>query len=251
MKTFFRTLVSAPLLAFGLLAAPAFASSGSVPLTSAQINLNDQASLQRGAKNFVNYCLNCHNAQFIRYSHLTQIGLTEEQIKTNFMFNPDAKFGDPMTSALDAKDAKEWLATAPPDLTLVARSRGSDWLYTFLRSFHRDDTAPSGWNNTLFPNVAMPHVLHDLQGTMALQKVGEKMNHGKMEPVMKLMPDRAGNMSTAEYDAFVRDLVNYMTFMAEPVREQRIRIGVVVLLFLTLAFFVALYLKHEYWKDVK
>lgn len=251
MKNLLRILIAAPLAALVLFAAPASASSDGVPLQSAQINLNDQASLQRGAKNFVNYCLNCHNAQFMRYSHLTQIGLTEEQIKANFMFSPTAKFGDPMASVLDVKDAKEWLAAAPPDLTLIARSRGTDWLYTFLRSFHRDDASPTGWNNSVSRNVAMPHVLHDLQGTMALEKVGEKMNHGKMEPVMKLATDRAGTMNAGEYDAFVRDLVNYMTFMAEPAREQRIRLGVIVLLFLTLAFFIALFLNNEYWKDVK
>lgn len=229
----------------------ASASGGEAALDRAPINLNNQASLQRGARNFVNYCLNCHNAAFMRYSALTQIGLSEQQIRDNLMFTTD-KFGDNMVSALDPKDAKEWFGVVPPDLTLAARVRGSDWLYTFLRSFHRDDATPSGWNNAIFKNVAMPHVLHDLQGTQVFAKAGEKPGHGgHPEPILKLSVERAGTMSETEYDAFVVDLVNYMTYMAEPVRVQRGQIGILVLFFLVIAFFVSLWLKHEYWKDVK
>jgi ubiquinol-cytochrome c reductase cytochrome c1 subunit len=248
MKTLLRNLLASALLASG---ASAFAAGGpSVPLDSAPINLNDQASLQRGASNFVNYCMNCHSAQFMRYSHLTQIGLTEDQIKNNLMFGTD-KIGDTMQTALDPKDAKEWFGAPPPDLTLVARVRGNDWLYTFLRSFYRDDTAPTGWNNEVFKNVGMPHVLHDLQGTQRLNKVGEKMDHGKMQPVMKLEIERAGTMTPKEYDLFVRDLVNYLAFMGEPAQMKSKQLGIIVLLFLVIAFFAALWLKHEYWKDVK
>ena len=230
----------------------AFASGGGdVPLDKAPINLHDQASLQRGARTFVNYCLNCHNAAFMRYSALTKIGLTEKQIKDNLMFTTD-KFGDTMVSALDPKDAKEWFGGVPPDLTLVARVRGSDWLYTFLRSFHRDDASPTGWNNVTFKNVGMPNVLHDLQGTQVLTKVGEKPGHGEhKDPIMKLTIDRAGTMSGPEYDKFVADLVNYLTYMGEPARADRTQLGVLVLFFLVIAFFVTLWLKHEYWKDVK
>ena len=128
----------------------------------------------------------------------------------------------------------------------------ADWLYTYLRGFYRDDAAPSGWNNTVFKNVAMPHVLHDLQGTQAMVKVGERRGHdGKMEPIMKLGMDRAGSMSTGDYDRYAADLVNYMTYMAEPARTQRTQLGVLVLFFLVFAFFITLWLKHEYWKDVK
>jgi ubiquinol-cytochrome c reductase cytochrome c1 subunit len=262
MKTLIRNLLSlakAPVAA-GVVAvaavalsfnvSPAWANTETVALDTAPINLKDQASLQRGARNFVNYCMNCHSAQFMRYSHLTQIGLTEDQIKNNLMFGTD-KIGDTMVSALDAKDAKAWFGGAPPDLTLVARVRGSDWLYTFLRSFYRDDTTPSGWNNRVFKNVGMPHVLHDLQGTQLLAKVGEKKGHGEMEPVMGLVVGRAGKMSATEYDLFVKDLVNYLTFMGEPARPQRTQMGVMILFFLVLAFFAALWLKNEYWKDVK
>jgi ubiquinol-cytochrome c reductase cytochrome c1 subunit len=247
MKTIFRTCLATLALAIG---GTAFATSEQVALDTAPINLNDKASLQRGARNFVNYCMNCHSAQFMRYSHLTQIGLTEDQIKSNLMFGAD-KIGDTMTTALDPKDAKEWFGAPPPDLTLVARVRGNDWLYTFLRSFYRDDASPTGWNNAVFKNVGMPHVLHDLQGTQRLNKAGEKMDHGKMQPVMKLQMDRAGVMDQKEYDLFVRDLVNYLAYMGEPARPQRSQLGIIVLFFLTLAFFVALWLKNEYWKDVK
>ena len=239
------------LASFSFVAASAFASGADVHLDVAPINLKDTASLQRGAKTFVNYCLNCHNAQFMRYSHLTQIGLTEQQIKENLMFTT-TKFGDTMVSALDPADAKDWFGGVPPDLTLSARVRGSDWLYTYLRGFYRDDASTTGWNNTVFKNVAMPHVLHDLQGTLTMGKVGERQGHdGKMEPVMKLNVDRAGSMSAAEYDRYVADLVNYMTYMAEPVRTQRTQLGVLALFFLVIAFFITLWLKNEYWKDVK
>jgi ubiquinol-cytochrome c reductase cytochrome c1 subunit len=162
-RTLFRALLASSLSALVILSTPATAAVAEVALDRAPINLNDQASLQRGAKNFVNYCLNCHNAAYMRYSALTQIGLNEQQIRDNLMFTTD-KFGDTMVSALDPKDAKEWFGAQPPDLTLVARVRGADWLYSFLRSFHLDDAAPSGWNNVVFKNVAMP-TSHDLQGT--------------------------------------------------------------------------------------
>ena len=249
MKTITSHLLRA-LMVIVVSASTAFGSSN-VSLDKAPINLTDEGSLQRGAKTFINYCLNCHNAAFMRYSALTQIGLTEQQIKVNLMFTSD-KFGDTMVSALDPKDAKEWFGGLPPDLTLVARVRGSDWLYTFLRSFHKDDASPTGWNNLVFKNVGMPHVLHDLQGTQALTKIGEKPGHdGHKDPIMKLTIDRAGSMSAAEYDRFVLDLVNYLTYMAEPVGLQRTQIGVMVLFFLVFAFFVSLWLKNEYWKDVK
>jgi ubiquinol-cytochrome c reductase cytochrome c1 subunit len=248
MKTALKFLLVSVVLA----ASSAFASGGAdVHLDRAPINLKDMASLQRGARTFINYCLNCHNAQFMRYSHLTQIGLTEQQIKDNLMFTTE-KIGDTMVSALDPADAKDWLKSVPPDLTLSARVRGSDWLYTYMRGFYRDDTSPTGWNNTVFKGVSMPHVLHDLQGTQAMVQVGERRDHdGKMEPVMKLAIDRAGSMSAGEYDRNVADLVNYMTYMAEPARTQRTQLGVLVLFFLVIAFFVTLALKHEYWKDVK
>ncbi len=248
-----RSLLAAlaMLLACGVTASLVAANTSTVHLDDAHVNLNDKASLQRGARIFVNNCLNCHSAQFMRWGHLTQIGLTEDQIKANLMFNPNAKMGDYMTTVLDTKDAKEWLGSAPPDLTLVARVRGSNWIYTFLRSFYVDPNSPTGWNNEVFPGVSMPHVLHDLQGSAGKVKVGEKEEHGHKVDVMKIALERQGTMSKDEYDLYVHDLVNYLTFMAEPARPQRTQLGVLVLLFLVVAFFMVLMLKNEYWKAVK
>jgi ubiquinol-cytochrome c reductase cytochrome c1 subunit len=248
-KNFFAHVVGAALLVLPLVASAA--GGGGIKLDAAPVNLQDKASLQRGAKTFVNYCLNCHQASMMRYSRLTDLDLTEQQIKDNLMFATD-KIGDTMTTALSAKDAKAWFGGVPPDLSVIARSRGADWLYTFLRSYYRDDKSPTGWNNRAFPAVGMPHVLHELQGTQSWQQVGEKPGHdGKMEPVMKLVLAQPGGMKPLEYDQFVGDLVNYLVFMGEPAAAKRTQLGVLVLFFLSLMLVVAMVLKKEYWKDVK
>ena len=166
-KALFTLLVCLPL------GAPVASSANEAgpPLDHAPVNLQDKVSLQRGARTFVNYCLNCHSAAYMRYSRLEDLGLTEQQIKDNLLLATD-KIGDTMTVALTPKDGKDWFGAAPPDLSVVARSRSPDWLYTYLRSYYRDDASPTGWNNEAFPNVAMPHVLHELQGTPVMQKVG-------------------------------------------------------------------------------
>ncbi|MBL8516912.1 MAG: cytochrome c1 [Betaproteobacteria bacterium] len=248
-KNFFAHLIGAALLALPLVGAAA--GGAGIKLDSAPVNLKDKASLQRGAKTFVNYCLNCHQASMMRYSRLTDLELTEQQIKDNLMFATD-KIGDTMTTSLSSKDAKAWFGGVPPDLSVIARSRGADWLYTFLRSYYRDDKSPTGWNNRAFPAVGMPHVLHELQGAQAWQQVGEKKGHGgAMEPVMKLVLTQPGAMKPVEYDQFVGDLVNYLVFMGEPAAAKRTQLGVLVLFFLTLMLVVAMLLKKEYWKDVK
>lgn len=242
----------AKLLLSALMALPlvSLAAGPAVELDRAPLDLNNKASLQRGAKVFVNYCLNCHQASMMRYSRLTDLGLTEQQIRDNLMFTTD-KFGDTMTTALNPKDAKAWFGGVPPDLSVVARSRGADWLYTFLRGYYRDDKTPTGWNNAAFPNAAMPHVLHEFQGTQVMQKVGERKGHdGNMVAIMKPVLDKPGTMKPLEYDQLVGDLVNYLVFMGEPVRAQRTQLGVLVLFFLSILFVVALLLKREYWKDV-
>jgi ubiquinol-cytochrome c reductase cytochrome c1 subunit len=246
MKNYFKgllaTLLAAPLLAL--------ASGGeSVHLDRAPVNVNDKVSLQRGAKYFVNHCLNCHSAAYMRYSRLQDLGLTEQQIKDNLMFTTD-KVGDTMVSALSPKDAKEWFGGVPPDLTVVSRVRGADWLYTYLRGYYRDDKSPTGWNNVAFPSVGMPHVLHELQGTQVLKPDGDRKGHdGK--PIMKLALDRPGTMKPVEYDTMVGDLVNYMVYMGEPSGQARTQVGVFALFFLGFFFIVALLLKNEYWNDVK
>lgn len=249
MKTL-KSLIAALLLAPALL----LAAGGDVKLDRAPIDPDDQASLQRGARHFVNYCLNCHSASYMRYNRLRDIGLTDQQILDNLVFS-GGKVGDLMKIAMDPKDAKEWFGAAPPELSLIARSRashagsGADWLYSYLRGFYRDAERPSGWNNTVFPNVGMPHVLWELQGeqVMAERKV-QGAGYEKTEPVLKL--DKPGQLSPVEYDQFVADLVNYLVFMAEPARADRTTIGMFVLVALGLLFLLAYALKKEYWKDV-
>lgn len=221
----------------------AFASSD-IHLDKAPINPGDQQSLQRGAKTFVNYCLSCHSAQAMRYNRLQDIGLTNQQIKDNLIFS-DAKVGDLMTNSMNKKDAKAWFGATPPDLSVISRSRGVDWLYTYLRSFYRDETRPTGWNNVAFDKVGMPHVLYELQGEQVLhvEKHGEHETH-------KLMLAKPGKMTPAEYDGMVADLVNYLEFMGEPVKATRMKLGIAVLLFLSIFFVVAYYLKKEFWKDI-
>ncbi|PWB57528.1 MAG: cytochrome c1 [Betaproteobacteria bacterium] len=232
------------LIAILLLAVPAlaFASSGGARLDSAPVNLHDKLSLQRGAQIFVNHCLNCHGASAMRYSKLTEIGLNEGQIRENLMFATD-KVGDPMTSTLDPKEGKAWFGVMPPDLSLVARARGADWLYTYLRGFYRDPAAKTGWNNTVFPNVGMPHVLWEYQGGQVLQAA----EHG----AGKLVLAEPGKLPPAEYDKYVGDLVNYLVYMGEPARAKRVQIGIVVMFFLAVFFVITVLLKKEYWKDVR
>jgi ubiquinol-cytochrome c reductase cytochrome c1 subunit len=222
--------------------------------------LTDTASLQHGAKLFVNYCLNCHAASYMRYNRMRDIGLTDEQIKANLMFATD-RVGDTMHVTIDPKHAKEWFGATPPDLTVVARSRadaskgsGADYLYTYLRSYYRDDTKITGWNNLVFPSVGMPHALWELQGQRAALFADEKDPHdpGKTVHVHKgweqLTP---GQLTSSEYDNAVADLVAFMTWMGEPQINQRVRLGVWVLVFLGLFTIVAWRLNAAYWKDIK
>ncbi len=215
-----------------------------IPLDKAPVNLKDAASLQRGAKTFVNYCLNCHSANYMRYSRLTDLGLTEDQIKSNLMFATD-KVGNTMSIAMKTKEAKEWFGATPPDLTVVSRSRGADWLYTYLRGFYRDESRPTGWNNVAFDKVGMPHVLWELQGSQVLKV--EK--HGEHE-TKKLVLEQAGKMTGPEYDAFVADLVNYLVYMGEPMKVKRMEIGLYVLAVLSILFVFSYLLKQEYWNDI-
>jgi len=221
--------------------------------------VTDVAALQNGAKLFVNYCLNCHAAAFMRFNRLRDIGLTEDQIKKNMLF-PTEKVGDLMTVALNPKDAKEWFGATPPDLTVVARSRagangsGADYLYTYMRGFYRDETRPTGWNNLVFPSVGMPHVLWELQGEQRAVFAEEKDPHdpAKTTHVFKgFEQTKPGQLSKADYDVAVADLVAYLQWMGEPAQNQRVRLGVWVLLFLTVFTVIAWRLNAAYWKDVK
>jgi len=234
-----------------VLPALALASTGGVPLEHAPINLHDRASLQRGAAVFVNHCLNCHSASAMRYARLSDLGLTENQIRENLLFTGD-KIGETMTAAMDPAVAKTAFGVVPPDLSLAGRSRGSDWLYTYLRSFYRDANSKTGWNNTVFPNVAMPHVLWEYQGQQVLN-VTHKMdpNTGDTHVTARLAMDRPGKLSRAEYDQYTADLVNYLAFMSEPAQTHRKSWGILALFLLAGFAVLALMLKNEYWKDVK
>jgi ubiquinol-cytochrome c reductase cytochrome c1 subunit len=224
-----------------------------VPLDKAPIDSGDMASLQNGAKLFVNHCLNCHAASHMRYNRLTDLGLTEQQIKDNLMFTTE-KIGDHMKVAMTSKDAAKWFGAQPPDLSVIARSRGADWLYTYLRTFYRDDTRATGWNNVAFPNVGMPHVLAELQGELVMEEhkkaEGEAGAHGDSHEPPKLVLAQAGSMTLKQYDAAIADLVNYLVYMGEPARNSRVQIGMMTLLFLGVLLVFAYVLKKEYWKDV-
>lgn len=206
-------------------------------LMKAKINLDDQESLQRGARNFINYCLNCHSASYMRYNRLNDIGLSNEEIKKNLLFTTD-KVGELMNISMDPVEAKKWFGANPPNLTVTARSRGKDWIYSYLRTFYIDESRSLGWNNLIYPNAAMPHVLWELQGT-------QELIDGKLELV------KPGLLSKQEYDQFVLDTTNYMVFMSEPVKLIRQKIGYFVIGFLLVLLVLVINLKREFWKDIK
>ncbi len=234
MKTTIRKL----LISLTLLPALALANTAAITVT-APIDATDHASLQRGAQAFINNCLNCHSANYMRYNRLKDIGLTEAQIKDNLLFAGE-KVGDTMSVAMSPKDAKKWFGVAPPDLSVEVRARGADWVYAYLRGFYRDEATTTGWNNTVYPKVAMPHVLVELQGEQA-------MNH----ETHKLELVKPGKLSPSEYNAYVGDLTNFMAWMAEPGKQQRKDLGLWALLFLGVLLVLAKKLKNVYWKDIK
>jgi ubiquinol-cytochrome c reductase cytochrome c1 subunit len=232
------------------------ANEGGMAWDKAPNTTNDLAALQNGAKLFVNHCLNCHSAEYMRYNRLKDIGLTEQQIKDNLLFTTE-KVGDTMKANFDPKQAKVWFGGVPPDLSVIARSRaghggtGADYLYTYLRTFYRDETRPTGWNNLLYPNVGMPHVLWELQG--ARRPVYDEIEeHGHAVKAFKGWEQiTPGTMSSQEYDQAIGDLVAYLQWMGEPAQNTRVRLGVWVLLFLVCFIVVAWRLNASFWKDVK
>jgi ubiquinol-cytochrome c reductase cytochrome c1 subunit len=234
---------------FILFPTAAFAAGG-YRLDRSPHDLRDLVSLQSGARTYINYCLGCHGMQFMRYQGLTALGLTEAQIKEHLLFTTD-KVGDAMKVALDPKEGKTWFGVAPPDLSVVARSRGADWLYTYLRTFYRDPKTVTGWNNAVYPNVAMPHALWTLQGEKRLEIVahGDSAGHAAVE--YKWSEISKGSHSPTEYDATVRDLVNFLVYAGEPAAADRKAIGIVVLFVLSVHFIFAYLLKQVFWLDVK
>ena len=219
--------------------------------------MNDQAALQSGARLFVNYCLNCHSASSMRYSRLADLGLSEEQIKKNLLFTSD-KVGELMRVAMAPKDAKEWFGAAPPDLSVIARAKsgergtGADYIYSYLRTYYRDDTRPTGWNNLAYPNSAMPHVLWQLQGTRDVVYVDKKDEAGKpVHEFEKFEEVTPGSMTPLEYDKSIANLTAFLSWMSEPAQETRRRIGVWVLMFLAITFVLTWRLNASYWKEIK
>lgn len=242
-----KYFLPAAALVFGLLvgAAPVHASAeGSGPaLLSAGANVHDQASLQRGAKLFFNYCVGCHSLKYMRYSRIAgDLGLSETDVMQNLNFT-GAKFDDPVVSHMPAEPAAKWFGKDPPDLSLEVAARGSDWVYTYLNTFYLDPKSPIGWNNTTLPNVAMPFPLWELQGlqTAALASDGQ---------VEKLTLTTPGKLTPAQYQQAARDLTSFLQYASEPAALQRHQYGVWVLLFLAFFTLLAYMLKKEYWKDV-
>lgn len=227
------------------------AAATDVHLDKAPVDLRNHSSLQRGAKLFVNYCMGCHSAKYQRYNRLARdIGLTDEQVVNNLIFT-DAQVGDTMEIAMPYSDAREWFGAPPPDLSLIARSRGVDYLYTYMRSFYLDETRPWGVNNAVFPSVGMPHVLWELQGWQKpIYEVHEDAEGEEVKEIKGFELVVPGSMTPPEFDAAMADLVNFLAYVAEPIQLERKRIGVWVLLFLVVAFVVFYLLKKEYWKDV-
>ena len=231
------------LLVLLAITAPALASGGG-ELKHANVNIRDTAATQRGARLFVNYCLSCHSAGYMRYNRLAEdLDLDEDMVMENLVF-ADVKIGDTMDVAMRAEDAEEWFGKAPPDLSVVSRSRGADWLYTYLLTFYQDETG--GWNNLALPNASMPHVMWQMQG---IQKPVYATHDGH-EVIDHLTLAKAGLQSPEEYKGSVRDLVTFLEYLGEPSKVKRKNIGVWVLLFLALFTLIAYALKAEYWRDV-
>ena len=252
-------LVKKLLVALALVPALALASEGGFPLDSAPDRGNDLSALQNGARLFVNYCLNCHSASLVRYNRLRDIGLSEDQIRENLLFTGD-KVGDLMKTSMSDKDAKAWFGAVPPDLSVITRAKasgegsGADYVYTYLRTYYKDDTRPTGWNNLVYPNVGMPHVLWELQGVRKAKFVEEKDPHEEGKTVHRFAGFEQvtpGKLSQHDFDSQVGDLVAFMGWMAEPVKSKRQAIGVWVLLFLAVLVFLTWRLNASFWREVK
>ena len=251
LKKFLATIALVPLLAV--------ASEGGFPLDHAPERGNDLPALQNGARLFVNYCLNCHSASLVRYNRLRDIGLSDYQIRANLLFTSE-KVGDLMKVSLAEKDAKAWFGAVPPDLSVIVRAKssgqgsGADYVYTYLRTYYKDPSRATGWNNLVYPNVAMPHVLWELQGVRKAKFVEEKDPHDESKTVHKFEgfeQIKPGKLSSQAYDTQIADLVGFMSWMSEPVKNKRQQLGVWVLLFMSILVFLTWRLNASFWKEVK
>jgi ubiquinol-cytochrome c reductase cytochrome c1 subunit len=249
--------IAAPLAALAIaVTAPSQAAETEVVLDPANVDVSNLASLQSGARTFANYCLGCHGAGLVRYNTLLELGLTETQIKDNLLFTGE-KIGEYMRTAMPASESKEWFGVAPPDLSVIARLRGADWLYTYLRGFYRDPSTLTGWNNTVYPNVGMPHSLWRLQGERVRKETpvmrdGKEVSdgHGGVLKKVTFETVRPGTQSAVEYDRTVRDLVNFLVWIGEPAQTTRKQLGAFVLFAIGILIVLSYLLYKEYWKDV-
>jgi len=236
---------------FAMLPSLAMAAGANVPLDKANNDLTDKASLQNGAKMFMNYCFGCHSTQYQRYERVANdLEIPVDLMKENLIFDPEAKIGSLIVNAMPAEQAASWFGAPPPDLTLVARVRGADWLYTYLRTFYEDPSRPFGVNNIVFPSVGMPHVLEELQGIPTPIYATHIVDGEEVEVVVGTETDGSGELSSGEYDDAVRDLVNFLVYSGDPVKLERHAMGWWVMAFLVLFTIIVVLLKKEYWRDV-
>ena len=245
-------LVMAWALAMMPMSANAAADTSKMEMAPFKASLKDKLSLQRGARLFVNYCLSCHSAKFMRYNRMAHdLEIPEELVTRNMMFATN-KIGDPMETTMPQKDAEQWFGVAPPDLSLIGRLRGDEWLYNYFRTFYLDENSPSGWNNVVFENVAMPHAMYELQGLQrAVFRVESDADGNQHEVLDHFEKTTSGKMTAEEYDQAVRDLTNFLVYMGEPAKMVRITYGIWVMLFLGIFAVLAWLLKKEYWRDIK
>jgi len=257
MKVMKKILI-APAMATVLMAALALpppaaaATDAKMQMTPFKPSLKDMPSLQRGAKLFVNYCLSCHSAKFMRYNRMAEdLHIPPELVEKHMLFAAD-KIGDPMETTMPAEAAEEWFGVAPPDLSLIARLRGPEWLYNYFLTFYLDDNSPSGWNNVVFENVAMPHAMHELQGLQrAVFKTETGPDGAQREVLDRFEIASPGKMSVDEYRQAAGDLTNFLVYLGEPAKLVRIQYGIWVMMFLLVFAGLAYLLKKEYWRDVE
>jgi len=237
-------------LALVLVAPIALASGSNVHLDQANIDPHDKESILRGAQNYINYCFGCHSISYMRYNRIAKdLGLSEEDATDQWIFT-GAKVGDNVKNAMLKDDAKRWFGTAPPDLSVEVRARSVDWIYTYLRSFYADASRPWGVNNAVFKDVAMPHVLWELQGLQELNVEHEGQSEGEGHAPSFTLREK-GKLNAEQFDNWVRDTVNFLNYVSEPTKLQRLSLGKWVLAFLLVFWFVVWLLKKEFWKDIK
>jgi len=235
-----------------LASAPGFAAGGGAAMESADIDPDNINSLQRGAANFMNYCSGCHSAQYVRYTTIGKdLDLSDEMLVENLMFNAEKTF-ETIQASMPADDAARWYGTAPPDLSLMARAKGADHVYNFLKGFYVAADSPTGVDNLQLPGTSMPHVLWELQGYQAAHFTDHNNEDGSVTTMFEGFEQvTAGKMDSEDYDEFVRDTVNFLAYIAEPIRSDRRKLGVWVLMFLTFFLILSRMLKKQIWKDVK